>query len=325
MGALPSDAEVARAAAEEVLLGHGFYEVITDGFYGRPIREKLGLTEAHPLWAHVETANALDRAYSLLKNNTLAQAVELVATNLAVRVDELKAYEWTRTFHPDASAANGTCTERRVLWAVALGSERPRSWAGASRAADALWLKGVVGELARALGVELSLAPLGAEHALAGLLHPRRALAVQQGGVTVGVIGEVHPEVLAGFRIKRGRPVFLELDEAAVLAAPSRPVYREPPTRQPVERDLAFTVPARVEAGHVADALRAAGPDWLTAVTITDRFDHEVDGAPVVTWTFGLTFSAEEADRTTEALNAACAGLVEAVHASLGGIGVRLR
>lgn len=325
MGALPSDDEVARSVAEEVLLGHGFYEVITDGFYGRPIREKLGLTEAHALWAHVETANALDRAYSLLKNNTLAQAVELVATNLAVRVDELKAYEWTRTFHPDPTAPNGTCTERRVLWAVALGSERPRTWAGASRAADALWLKGVVGELAAALGVELSLARLESEHALAGLLHPHRALAVQQGGVTVGVIGEVHPEVLAGFRIKRGRPVFLEIDEAALVVPARRPAYREPPARQPVERDLAFTLPGRVEAARVVDALRAAGPAWLTQVRITDRFDHEVDGAPVVTWTFALTFSAEEADRTTEALNAACAELVDAVHTALGGSGVRLR
>nr|MBA2320912.1 hypothetical protein [Deltaproteobacteria bacterium] len=105
LGAVPSDWELRRTRAEEVLLGLGFYEVITDGFHARILSERLGLPDGHPLTRHVGTTNALDRGYSLLKNSGLPQAIEAVASNVRVRTLEVKLYEWTRAFHPRAPDA----------------------------------------------------------------------------------------------------------------------------------------------------------------------------------------------------------------------------
>ncbi len=329
-GAPPADGQ--RRRAEAVLTAAGLFEAITDGFYARPLRERLlshlPAPEQHPLWAHVETTNALDRAYGLLKNNALAQALEAVAENQRVRALDIKLYEWTRTFHPtgaDAATGRMGADERPVLWAIATGTDRPRSWADKGRAVDVHWASGLVAELGGALGVPLAIRSEVADP-LADALHPGRRASVWWGDRAIGLFGEVHPSVLAAWKIKGLRPVFLCLDAAALLGAErQRPTFREPPTWTPIERSLAFTLPARIAAGQVQAVLQSAAPPWMSRLAIVDRFDHEDDGAPVRTVTYALTFDNADNDRTTEAVNAATEAMIHAVQSTCGPSGVRLR
>jgi phenylalanyl-tRNA synthetase beta chain len=325
MGALPTRDEDVRRIVGDVLVGQGFYEVITDGFHGKALRDKLGITEEHPLFAHVETANALDRAYSLLKNNALGQAMDGLALNARQLLTDVKAFEFTRTFHPDATADNGICTERRIVWALANGTVTPRTWAGAGRPADAVFLKAGVAEIGTALAADLGFAPADGSYPLCSALHPNRQLHVTRDGEVIGIVGEVHPEVVKRFRIKKARPVYLELSFDALLPEGTRPAFEEPSLRHPAVRSLAFTLPHRVEAGALANHMRTSGPDWLERVAIVDRYDHEQDGAPVRTYTYELTYSHAEADRSVEELNAASEALIAAVDAAFGSAGVRLR
>lgn len=325
MGAEPSREEIVRDTVADVLVGQGFYEVITDGFHGSQQREKLGFTEGHPLWAHVETANAIERAYSQLKNECLGQAVDGVALNTRQMHSEVKAFEFTRTFHPDATADNGVCTERRVLWAIANGSATPRTWAGAGRPADGLFLKGVVGEISQALNLDLGFAPADGTYPLSSALHPNRQLAITRGGEVIGVLGEVHPEVVKRFKLKRVRPVYVELSFDALLANGTRPTFVAPPKKHPAVRSLAFTLPHRIEAAALSAVMEDAGPDWLTRVAIVDRFDHEVDGQAVRTYTYELTYSHEQGDRSVDDMNGATEELVSAVIAAFGPQGVSQR
>jgi phenylalanyl-tRNA synthetase beta chain len=336
LGGVVGPDERVGQVVEDVLVGHGFFEVITDGFYSRALRDRLGVQPGHPLFEHVETANALDRAYSLLKNNGLAQAMECVATNVAVRNPDVKAYEFTRTFHPDPTAKNGVCTERRLVWAVASGAERPRTWAGPSRSADAAFGRGVVEQIAGALGLAWTFGPLPVHHPLRDLLHPGRQLGVFASGRVIGALGEVHPAVVAAFGLKRTRPVYLELDHAALLADGGRAPYEEPSRLQPVERSLAFTFapPSSAERGRVtiADVVRTlfhAGPAWLLDVDVVDRFEHPVGAAPygpsTLTWTFALRFENEAGGRAADAVNAAVEAMIARVTEAWGESGVSLR
>lgn len=329
MGSLPSDAEVLRDTLAEVLVGQGFFEVITDGFHGRGLHEALGVADDHPLSAYVETANALDRAYSLLKNNALAQALDGVALNQRMKHDQIKAFELTRTFHPDAAAPNGVCTERDVLWALAAGTARPASWVEAPPAADAVFLKGVLAELALAAGLPLVLGPADPTAPLHDVLHPHRQAAVLLHGRRVGILGEVHPRVLDAMKLKRVRPVYLELELAPLEAAtPERTAYEEPPRVPPVVRNLAFTLPVGpdgVRVGEVIAAVEAGAPDWLGGVEAVDRFVHEEDGRTVHTWTLALSWRNDAGDRTADELNGATEDRIAAVQAALGHRGVALR
>jgi len=333
-GALPSTAEVRKAQVEEVLLGAGFYEVFTDGFHGRGVPELLGIPEeGHPLSRHVETLNALDRDYSLLKNNALGQAVLAVGQNLRNKTGDVKLYEWTRTFHPVAGTdrtatldkASPPCTERAVLWAIVSGSDRPVAWADRSRPADAFFLKGIAAEIATTLGVPLGLGPADPDQPLALALHPGRQATVRLDGRVVGVLGEVHPAVLKRAKIKRARPCYLEL-ELDALHAPARPVdYADPSAAHPLSRSLAFSLPPRFPAARVVETLRASGPLSLEAVRITDRFDHESDGVQMRAITFDLTFDNTDQALTADAVNETLRALQEAVVKAHGAAGVATR
>src|SRR5687767_15053264 len=98
MGALPSHEENVVARVNEVLVAEGFYEIFTDSFYGRGTRDRLGVVEGDPLWPHVEMQNSIEKNYSLMRNNTLAQALDALVTNLNLKTTSLKIYEWAKIY-----------------------------------------------------------------------------------------------------------------------------------------------------------------------------------------------------------------------------------
>ena len=325
MGALPSTGDVMKRTVEEVLLGSGLYEVFTNGFHGTALRDRLGIDEGHPLWAHVETTNALDRGYGLVKNNCLGQAIEALAGNIRVGTRPIQMFEWTRTFHPDPDAANGVCAEVHRLWAIACGSSEPDRWNGTPRQTTVWRFKGIIEEIGTALGLPLTVSADAATHPLSDCLHPGRQASIQLDGITVGILGEVHPRVTKAFKLKRVRPVYFEIERDALMTPrlPSR--FRERSVHQPILRSLAFALPPKVTAGEVAATLTAAGPPWLDAVDMVDLFEYDQDGIAMRAVTFALRYANDDGNRSADEVNRASEALIVAVDTTLGHRGVALR
>jgi len=321
-GSLPSPEEARRARADDVLVGLGFQEICTDGFYGRHVFELLGIDDRHPLARHVRTTNAVDKANALLKNNALHQAIEAVATNERRRVNDLSVFEWTRTFHPIDHPEGGApdparppCSERRLLWAITSGRDRPRKWDDRSRPADVAFMKGVLEELSVELGQPFALDTADATHPLADFLHPGRRAAIVLDGVRVGVLGEVHPAVARRYKLRAARPCYLEIDASVVLAEGTRPPFVAPSDLQPVVRSVALAVPAGIEAGTIGAAIRKASPPWLEHIEIVDVFQLP-DRAQSVT--FELSYENVEGGRAAEQVNEAVEAAMAAVLAAYG-------
>jgi phenylalanyl-tRNA synthetase beta chain len=324
LGARPSPADVMLGVAEDVLVGAGFFEVYTDGFYSRQIPERLGQTEGSPLFAHVETVNSLDNSFSLLKNNCLAQALEAVATNINVKAQDVRLYEWTRTFHPDAKASNAVCRERDVLYGICSGKERPEAWEAGGRAADVFFLKGVFEQLKTSLDLPLDLADPDPAYALTQLLHPHRCLSLRVRGQSVGIIGEVTPQVLQAFGIKFARACYFEISRDALLVEPQgSAAFVMPPTMPDIDRMLSFAAPLGVSVRDILPLLKAAAPAWLSRISVADVFAGAGDNTKRAV-AFKLLFNATEA-RTHEQLNDACAAMVKSVVDALGSRGVEQR
>jgi phenylalanyl-tRNA synthetase beta chain len=316
MGALPSHEELAIESASEVLVGEGFYEVLTDSFYSRRMRERLGISESDPLWAHVETQNAIERDYSLLRNNTIAQALTALATNINVKNSNVKMYEWARIFIPDATAPNGVCREQPTLWALAHGRDRGPFWADKGRPADAIYMKGVIEQLRLELRVDFTIGSTEG-HRIAPFLHPGRSAGVWLDGRIVGVFGEPHPSLLQRFDIKRQRPVYFEIETDALFAAPKPRVYEEPSSRQPVMRNVAYAIPAGTSAAEIADALRGAGPTFLRDIRMVDVYEMPNDPQQARAVTFEIEYLSEES-LTGETINAATEAMMAAVKEKFG-------
>jgi phenylalanyl-tRNA synthetase beta chain len=309
-GALPSSLETAKAKVEQVLLGHDFYEVLTDGFHAKTLDERLRIGPGHPLEAHVTILNAVDRGFSLLKNNALAQALDLLADNQRRLVHDARAYEWTRTFHPDGHSDNGVCSERPLVWAIAVGGER--TWSGPARPADVFLMKGLVEEIATDLGLALEVGPWDDALALSSALHPGRRAAIRFHGRTVGLLGEVHPEVVRAFKVRRGSPVYLEIDQAVLAEPGALPRYAAPPEHQPIVRSLAFGLVEHTTAGDVRQLLAR---ESRARVAVTDLF---VTG-DIRAVTFELTFD-NDGKTSADEVNARLATLPSAVESRFPGV-----
>ena len=305
MGALPSHAENVAARVNEVLVAEGFYEIFTDSFYGRAQRDRLGIAEGDPLWAHVEMQNSIERNYALMRNNTIAQALDALATNVNNKLANVKMYEWARVYRPDM-------TEQATLWALANGRDRGPFWGDKGRPADAIYLKGILEQLRLELRVDLEIGSSDG-HPLERFFHPGRRAGIRLGDTLAGILGELHPTLVARFDIKRQRPVYFEVNVDALLGAPRSRVYSEPPSRQPVVRNVAYALPRGITAAEVRDALASAAPSFLREIRIVDLF--ELPDARAVT--FEIEYLSEEA-LTGETINAATEAMMGAVAAQFG-------
>ncbi|HVG24419.1 MAG TPA: phenylalanine--tRNA ligase subunit beta [Thermoanaerobaculia bacterium] len=305
MGALPSHAENVAERVNEILVAEGFYEIFTDSFYGRGLRDRLGLAEGDPLFAHVEMQNSIERNYSLMRNNTVAQALDALATNVNLKNANLKIFEWARVYLPDLS-------EQPILWALANGRDRGLSWGDKGRTADAVYVKGIVEQIRLDLRVDLRLGSAG-EHRLARFFHPGRCAGIVLRDRLIGILGELHPTLVAHFDIKRQRPVYFELETDALLAPPEAKVYTDPPSRQPVVRSVAYAIPSGITADEVRAALDSAAPLFLREIRIVDLF--ELPGARAIT--FEIEYLSDDA-LTGETINAATEAMMAAVTARFG-------
>ncbi len=156
-------------------------------------------------------------------------------------------------------------------------------------------MKGLVEEMATELGLALDVGPWDDSLALSSALHPGRRATIRFRGRTVGLLGEVHPDVVRSFKVRRGAPVYVELDQAVLAEPGSLRRYEPLPEHQPIVRSLAFGLVDRVTAGEVRDLLaRESGGE----VAITDLF---VTG-DIRAVTFELTFE-NDGKVSAEAIN----------------------
>ncbi|MDR8414089.1 phenylalanine--tRNA ligase subunit beta [Nonomuraea sp. 3-1Str] len=306
------------------LVGLGFYETFTEGFYGKETLRLLSPAESGPLARHVRILNAEDRRYSMLKNNCLAQAVAAVSANLRFKQGDVRLFEVTRVFEPDATADNGLCHEHEVIWAVALGSRASDQWSGKAGETDVFFLRGAVEEIALRCRADIAFRPIAPANPLAEVLHPHRGAEILLDGRYAGLLGEVHPDVRRRAGLGGNRPCYLELrlDAWKLRKEPARrPPFHEDPG---VERMVDFVMPRPVLSQDVLAVMTAVSPSWVRSIRVGDVFvpDGAAPGERSVTYV--ITCNSEPV-RSAGEVNAMLQSFIETVTGRFAGQGVRLR
>jgi phenylalanyl-tRNA synthetase beta chain len=262
----------------------------------------------------VATINSIEKDYSLLRNNTVAQALLALETNVNQKNPNVKMFEWARVYHRDPGAENGLTREQTLLWLLANGRDRGPFWGDKGRAADAIYLKGIVEQLRLVLRVDLQLGSADA-HRLERFFHSGRRAGIYVGANLVGILGELHPTLVQRFGIKRQRPVYLEIEIEALLTPPLERAYAEPPSRQPVVRNVAYAIPSGITAAEVMEALRSAAPDFLRDIRVVDLFELTEQRTRAIT--FEIEYLSDDA-LTGETINAATEVMMAAVASRFG-------
>lgn len=311
IGSKISYKEEQKDVVDNCLINEGFFEVFTDSIYSNAHKDKMCLDVDSPLNNHVSITNAQDKGYSVLKNNCLTQAVELVEKNLRLRNKDVKAYEWTRIFTPDNAAENGICDETKILWGVVNGNAFSEHFSYKDIPSNPLYLKGLVSKMSLGLGVGLKFQTNvdTKEQPIANLLHPLRRMQINDSnGKTIGVFGEIHPKVLFAYGIKNERPCYFQFNSDHLLSLPQREhQYEQPSELLPTNRDICLEVPERYPAGELINDIMSSKEHPVSNVELTDVYQPEDSKDRRITYSIDYqagkkAFIAEDVNGWTAAL-----------------------
>jgi phenylalanyl-tRNA synthetase beta chain len=195
-----------------------------------------------------------------------------------------------------------------------------RHWSGEAPAADWAAVKADAVAALAALGLDQSKLMVARE--APAWFHPGRSGALKLGPkVTLGVFGELHPDILASLEANAPMAAFeLFLDN---LPPPKRKGTAKPALEaldlQPVRRDFAFLVDGDVDAGKLVRAAASADRSLITAVNMFDVFTGQ--GVPEGKKSLAIEVTLQPRDKTlTDAEIDAVAGkVVAAVAKATGG------
>jgi len=297
-----------RHRAKELLVGRGFFEVVTYSFQSERLRNLLGEKD---LPAALPLANPLSEEQAIMRQSLLPGLLEMVRRNTLKQNLDLRLFELAKTFTPRPGA--DLPREEQWLAGVMYGNRAEASWHHRPEPLAFPDLKGVVETLLEGLLVrEVSFGSNG--------LPPyfRYGATVRAGGEVLGWLGELLPTV--GERLDLSGALLAFLVNFEVLSNRSEvfPLYTPLPRYPAVYRDLALVLPEGVPAAQVAAALSRHGAPWLEETRLFDVYT----GAPIPpekrSLAFHLTYRDPERTLTDEEVDRRHEALIQALAEELG-------
>ncbi len=277
-----------RRRAGDALAAQGLYEIVGWSFAAPDLAERLRIGDRPT----VQLQNPMSAEQSRLRTTLLGSLLDAGRLNRSRGAGAIRLFEAGAVYLPVNAARRPR--EPHHVAALVSGAVRPATWRHPEPPdADFFAAKGVLQGLLDAIR-----APWSVDAALAPepFLHPGRAAAILVDGTTVGWLGEIHPQVAAGWDWSDPVAAFeLDLDAVAERVAPAE--YRDLTSFPEIREDLAVIVADTVPAARVLEVVRRAGGALLSGAEVFDVYrDPERIGDGHVSLALRLRFRA--ADRT---------------------------
>jgi phenylalanyl-tRNA synthetase beta chain len=257
-----------RRQAREALAGMGVTEVQTYPFLSKAAFDRLELPADDPRRRTLRLANPISEEAPELRTTLVPGLAEVAGRNLTRGLDGAAVYELGAVFLPKLDREGELPDEPLTLGVLLAGQAPAGRFDDPRRPFDFADAKGVVEGLVAALGVP----GVGYRAEEPPPYHPGRCAAVLLEDRPVGLLGQLHPRVAVAWELPSAT-FAVELELAPLLAAVPR--MRPAPTPSPYPEltfDVAFLVPPGVAASDLEAALREAGGDLLTRLTLFDAY-----------------------------------------------------
>ena len=301
---------VGQDAVRRALTASGCQEAVTLALIDPAHLAHFGWSPGDPRAVALQNPLATDR--SVLRPTLLFGLLEAVATNVRRQAPDIRLFEVGRVF--ERQGPGQLAREETRVGVVLTGPRGPRTWFGGRARVDVFDVKGAVENAVHALG----RGEVTVEGTRVPYLEEGRGATVLVGGVPVGVLGELHPDVQRAFDLPA--PVFVaELSLDRLEATPARPLVHRPLPRFPgVQRDLAVILPASVPAEDVGRAIQAIPNPCLKRVVLFDVYTGGQVGPDKKSLAYSLWYQTEDRTLTDAEVNAMHGEVVERLHQSLG-------
>ncbi|MCM1022863.1 MAG: phenylalanine--tRNA ligase subunit beta [Prevotella sp.] len=292
------------------MTAQGAYEITTYSFISPKYFDKIRLSEDSPLRSTVVITNPLGEDTSVMRTTLLPSMCEVLARNYNSRNSAVCLFEIGSEYIPNG----GELPDEPVRLSLgAYGGD-----------ADFYTVKGIVDSMLKNIGVEdfeYTACTDPAVFAEASSFHPGRCAAVVKDGKAIGILGELHPEVLEnygiGVKAYAAKVNVTELLDMANAVKTYKPLPKFPATT----RDLAVVCDDTLPAGELEKAIRKAVGNILESVTLFDVYKGKQIAEGKKSVAYAISMRSHEGTLTDEQADAA----VKRVLKELAALGAELR
>lgn len=241
---------------QNILLGNGFYEVITKAYYSSEQAKLVGRYLGD--LKHVALANSLEKGYSHLRTSHIAHFAEVINKNLKYGVNSVKIFELANIFSDEN-------TERNIL-SLAVGGRVSELEFKEKSLVDPLYLlQGLVFGILSSLDISINI-----KNSKNPLLHPSKQVEIVYKKKVLACLGEVHPSLIKD--LDSSTFVFGEVYLDVVSEIPStrnRNQYSDFPV---MKRDLTLKIPYQFLAADLNRIIDSLELSDLRKVEFIDDF-----------------------------------------------------
>lgn len=296
-----------RSEAKQLLLGQGFFEVISYAF--QP--ERLGAWLGEAAAAALRLANPLSEEQAQMRTSLLPGLLDTLRRNSLKQILDVRLFELSKVFVPQAGA--DLPREELLLTGLMYGAREEASWLAGKDPADFFDLKGVVETLLSGL-----LVPEVAFHREDLPAYLRQGAKIYAGDLELGFLGELKPDLAEKLDLEGAVWVFNLNFDALTQAAQAFPLYNPLPRYPAAYRDIALVLADAVPAARVAQALYHHGRPWLEEARLFDVYSGDPIPPGKRSLAFRLSYRDPQRTLTDDLVNRHHEALVRALVKDLG-------
>lgn len=293
-----------------LLCGFGLDEIYTYSFMSAKLYDKAGFTPDDSRRRSVEIMNPFGEDSKTMRTTAIPSMLETLEINCNKSAETAALYEMARVFLP----REGIVTNTHGLEGT-LPDERVKIMIGMYGSGDFSRLKGMCEAIFAYTGAEVKFAAEISDPTF----HPGRcAVMTAKNGLPLGIMGELHPTVAAGYTFTS--PVYLaEIDLENLYASSDREkAYKPLPKFPAVTRDFSFICDESVTVGAIEDAMRASGVSLIENIAFFDVYRGIQIGSGKKSVSFSVSLRSSDHTLTVEEADKATAKILRGVERILG-------
>jgi phenylalanyl-tRNA synthetase beta chain len=236
-------------------------------------------------------ANPISPERSVMRHSLLASVLDIVERNARIR-ERIAIFEINPIY---LSSEDGDLPDevQRLVLAVT-GPRALTDWGGADTTPmDFYDLKGIIDSVLKAMHIPGVIY----QPATYPSFHPGKCARVMAGKTQIGVMGELHPQVVENYDLPETAMLAADFDLNALIAAvPALFDVRAIPSQPPILEDIALIVDENIPADQVEALIRQTGGQTVTDVRLFDVYRGEQIGSGKKSLAYSLTY--QSPDRT---------------------------
>lgn len=249
--------KVVEDKVKSILEGLGMNEIMTYSFVSPKVYDKIKLSEDSEKRKCIKIMNPLGEDYSVMRTTLIPNAMDVLARNYNYGVERAFIYEIGNIFIPKELPIKKLPIERKMLSLGMYGD------------VDYYYIKGVVDTLLERLGI-LKCKYLREENHPS--FHPGRTANIIYKDKVLGVIGEIHPDILENYHIKE-RVYISELDFDTIIEIANLERQYKPLAKYPaITRDLAIVLDREILVKDIEEKILENGEGLIEKVDLFDVY-----------------------------------------------------